>query len=382
MQGIHFKSFVLVVVGFLPFAAAQTEALNYLNQTIDILEHYVEDRDKVDWETLRQEALEQAKDATTTADTYPIIRSIIREKLQDRTSYLHAPLPGGATLAPSDYRLGFRVLLPDWVVVYVFPESPAEQAGMKLGDIVVSVNDKLLSEVDLTPSPLYPDTGARYFECETSYADYCHFLKDIYTPGAKLEMARVGEEHTLQLSIADGEYTTRIPASGWRIGDIGYIEVPPGGIDSDIARSIIAEIDREPTCGWVIDTRRQAGGGLDLMAIYPLWIEASKSTLKQREPPLALLLSRLTHSGGESLATSFEKMVNTRTFGEHTGGNHPSVKKFELSDGAVLGVTLNSGGHQPNVEVKIDWTLFQTENDPVIKAAMEWLMQQPSCQGN
>jgi carboxyl-terminal processing protease len=373
---------VFILIAFASLVNAQEDPVTYINQAIDILEQYIEDSEKFDWTALRQEALESALNAQTMEDTYSIIRSVIRDKIRDRTSYLHTPLPEGATLAPSDYRLGFRVLLPDWVVVYVFPDSSAEQAGMKLGDIIVSVNGKLLSEVDLMPSPLYPDTGARYFECETSYADYCQVLKDIYTPGANLEITRVSEETTLPLSVADGEYTTSIPASGWRIGDIGYIEVPPGGIDSDIARSIIADIDGEPTCGWVIDTRRQAGGGLDLMAIYPLWVEASKSTLKQPEPPLALLLSRLTHSGGESLATSFEKMSNTKTFGEHTGGNHPSVKKFELSDGAVLAVTLNSGGHQPTVEVKLDWTRFQTEDDPVINAATAWLMEQPSCQGN
>jgi hypothetical protein len=32
-----------------------------------------------------------------------------------------------------------------------------------------------------------------------------------------------------------------------------------------------------------------------------------------------------------------------------------------------------------DVEVNNDWTRFQTEDDPVIQAAMTWLIEQPSC---
>jgi hypothetical protein len=83
---------------------------------------------------------------------------------------------------------------------------------------------------------------------------------------------------------------------------------------------------------------------------------------------------------GEYTAEILDAYAYTsNTFGEVTWGNHPIVVPFRLSNKDSLGLTRESGSLTPDVEVKNDWRYFQTENDPVIQAATDWLMQQDSC---
>ena len=373
--------FVSLVIGLASLACAQTEVVDYMNEALDILETTAEYRDGVDWTVLRQDALRQVKEFKATADTYPVIRNILLEDLHDPNGYLHASATSANLSGPLNAEMGFRVLLPDWVIVYIWPGSPADVAGMKAGDRLVSVNGVSVAEVDVSDAPAVPGgAGAVYAECEVGFADYCRLLMQIYTPGSELEVLRLSETLTRHYSLDESEYEGQLFPVGRQFGNIGYVEIPPGGSTATMqaTRAIIDQ--QKESCGWIVDIRRHAGGAYaSFNTIYPLWDAENKTGLPQAQPPIAYLLSHLTYSGGEGLAYILAEQSNTRSFGEHTGGNHPRMGIFTLSDGAVLAVTRVSIRHGPNVEVKNDWTRFQTEDDPVIQAALDWLNNQPSC---
>lgn len=373
---------LLIFMVLVSLVTAQEDPVAYINEATDKLEQKWEKRDTVDWQDIRTRYSEKAENLETIEEIYPTIRELLRE-LGDPWNNLEFPetqyeIPLGET--------GFRVLLPDWVLMYIFDESPAAKAGMQVGDQIIAVNGKPVTARDAWDAPLIPpSSGAIYDSCIFEMAHYCKVLNEIYTPRARLQLKRVGQEKSFIIQVEGQDDLRLMRPLGKRFGDLGYVELPPLKIEEqeyiDVTQQAIQEIDQAFTCGWMVDLRRHAGGlGPFLDAILPLL--DPKSFLVHPRPPVAVLLSPGTASMGENTArdiTSFAEIV--KSFGEQTWGNHPSVIPFKLSNGVKLGITTKSSSITPDIEVKNDWRYFQTEDDPVIQAAMEWLMQQDSCKG-
>lgn len=376
-------SLILAFVGLVSLSFAQTEVADYMNEVLDILQEEARDSGNVAWEDVREDVLGQVEDAETTADTYPVIRKLLAEHLNDRTGYIHAPAPSDAASGPLNAQMGFRVLLPDWVVVYVWPGSPADEAGMRVGDHLVSVNGNPTAKVDVSAVPTVPESaGAVYINCEVGFAEYCDTLYQLYTPGSELEMTRVGEAETQTYSLSEDDYERQLPSTGLRFDDIAYLELPPSGNDetTEANRTFISE-NRE-SCGWIVDLRRHAGGLGYEGELEVLWDAENEAGLLSPMPPTAYLISPLTYSAGENIVGRIMSSPNARGFGEKTGGFHPELAKAILSDGAALVFTKISDDLSPDVEIANDWTRFQTADDPVIQAAVEWLEGQPTCAGD
>jgi carboxyl-terminal processing protease len=77
------KTGVAILIGLLSLAASPPvlapEAANELIAAIDILKTRHMNRDRLDWPRVEAAAFESAKDAKTAADTYPVIRDIIKQ---------------------------------------------------------------------------------------------------------------------------------------------------------------------------------------------------------------------------------------------------------------------------------------------------------------
>jgi C-terminal processing protease CtpA/Prc len=105
--------------------------------------------------------------------------------------------------------------------------------------------------------------------------------------------------------------------------------------------------------------------------------------------PVALLVSPGTQAAAELMLVAFQGRPNIRSFGEPTRGLPTLVTNTVLSDGSVLYVsgansfdrngTIYSSSIAPDVFVETDWSKFGTEQDPVIRAAMDWLQSQSTC---
>lgn len=374
MSMIKLALFFIVLFSF---GAAQDDPIAYLNEAIDKLQNNWEKADTIDWDAIRSEVLAKGEGVQTIEETYPIIRELLRN-LGDSWNYLS--VSGESYEVPRD-QTGFRVMLPDWVLVYVFDESPAAKAGMKVGDQIIAVNGKPVTSRDALNAPRVPTgAGAIYDSCRYATTKYCDLLREIYTPGARLQLRRVGEEKAIIMQVEGQVKWNLMVPIGKRFGNIGYLEFPPLKVEEQefisIVQNQIEEIEQHPICGWIIDLRRHAGG-------EGPFLEALKLLLnKEPQPPVASLLSPNTASMGEYTATYISELAaNSRSFGEETWGNHPIVDSFQIDKKTILRITTYSESIIPDVEVKIDWTRFQTEDDPVIQAATAWLMEQPSCVG-
>jgi len=371
----------------------------YLENALNWIQTYAVFGDDLNWEKVRQQALAYSNNAHTTVDTYPAINYVFR-RLHDDNGGLIEP----DTTAPDDY-IGMRFHGSYSVVIYVDPKSPAERAGVRVGDIVVSFHD--------SPSESQ----------------------------VQMLLRRNGQlgpiEEVVIEKTAPPENAFEPEPTGRRIAAktdwVGYLELPPTsgspipGTYPGRVNQLMRKLDRTPVCGWIIDLRRNdwgdiwsylaalgpmlgegdVGGFLYLDNTQELWsyrdgkvfwanneryeslVEGGIYIPKQKRPPVALLTSDQTNAAGELVLVAFEGREKVRTFGEPTHGLPVLIMQTGLSDGAEMVLsgayatdrkgTRYKGPIYPDENIKTDWSQFGTDQDPVIRAALDWLNTQPEC---
>src|SRR5262249_38948304 len=108
--------------------------------------------------------------------------------------------------------------------------------------------------------------------------------------------------------------------------------------------------------------------------------------LKRAAPPVAVLTGPGTNWTFETAVVAFRGRPNARTFGEPTSGHPIGFKPKQLPDGAQIEVTsafaadrngrVYSGPIPPDQLVAGAKTPVPPEQDPVVRAAVEWLRGQ------
>ena len=378
------------------------EATVYLTAALDYIQKHSVRREQVDWPALRQEVSALVAEAQTSADTYPAIRRAL-ELLGDQHSFFQTPEYIRRIKKGQQQRMGFQMVYPGVWIADVLPGSPAEQAGLHVGDRLETVNGLVIASL----------TREQFYAA-------CRQAPLVFT----LTPATGGDVRTVQVQPATFE-TKRHPW-GRRLGaDFGYLAVPEvlsleAGIPyATEAHQVIREIDQTPTTGWVIDLRNNVGGSLwpMLAGVGPIigegeilgfvapgetwigyyrggraWIEGHEKfssqvddpyVLKRSFPPVAVLTSQLTSSAGELTALAFRGRPHTRSFGEPTVGVPTANDDAELSDEATIYLTTHLGADRtgqaysgpllPDESVSIDWTRLGTDDDPVLELAIHWL---------
>jgi carboxyl-terminal processing protease len=369
----------------------------YLDNTLNWIQTHAVFGSRVDWESVRRQALAYANNPQTTADTYTAIRFVLR-RLNDDNAFLSEP----DSTAPDDY-IGMR--FHHWgaynVVFYVDPNGPADRAGVRVGDFVVSVDDLPSQQVVIL-------------------------------------LRRAGQSRLIRVvldKIAPPENAYNYEPTGRRISTrtakVGYVELPlnngyrvtyPGQV-----HRLMRNLDRTAVCGWIIDLRRNDGGDIwsYLAAIGPIlgegdiggftylddifetwsyrdgkvfWaadkrdeslVEGGIYLPKRKIPPVALLISNYTNAAGELLIVAFEGREKVRTFGEETHGLPTLILETQLSDGAGIYLSgafatdrngkIYRSSILPDENLNTDWSQFGTDKDPVILAALDWLNTKPEC---
>ncbi len=376
-------------------AEAPTAALDYLRQALDFIAANAVQRDTVDWTQERAAALARATGASpvqSTADTYPIIRGVLRD-LHDHHSQLLDPTAAAQLAQGMSSGTGLLALPqgPDWVVVQVVPESPADRAGVRVGDTLL---------------------GSR--------------------PSAtQLHVRRAGQSAPIDIDVTPGRFSTFVAPQTRALGTVGYVRLPgftgtPQQADAYVAaaRAGMAALEPTTTCGWMVDLRTNTGGnGYPMNAAIAMlmpdgpggaFVAGSSrqpwsfkdgqfvaaagvqsfglpppGPLVQADAPVAVLTGPLTGSSGEWVLVSFLGRPRTRSFGSPTAGVPTANTVKPMPDGALLVLTVALDADRtgqvydaaipPDQPVQPDWTAFGTDADPVIQAAQEWLQQQPSC---
>ncbi|MDJ0727020.1 MAG: S41 family peptidase [Prochloraceae cyanobacterium] len=353
---------------------------------------------QVDWQQKRQELL--SKEYISKESAYRAIKASLRELGDPYTRFLtpeeYESLNARTTgeLSGIGIEMQFNPLNGDLEVVGTVENSPAEQAGIKVGDKIVSINGKPTSLMSL----------------EQASAE----VQGEIGTDVKLEISRKGqkpfESVVKRAQIELTSVTYKIRSEGRT--KVGYIKL--NEFNSHSAKQMnlaITNLKKKNVAGFVLDLRDNPGGLLfSSVDIARMWLDRgtivyindrkggerkfSANNTALTDLPLVVLVDGNSASSSEILAGALQdnkraKIVGTRTYGKGTVQSvHP------LSDGSGLVLTIskyyppsrvdiNKYGIKPDIEQNLpadsqlnltaNPALFGTNADPQYLAALDLL---------
>jgi len=416
-------------------ARGQDVALN--QQTFDAAwtiirdSHWDPDFNGVDWNAVRNELRPQAAAAESSAE----LRQVLNEMIGRLGQSHFAVWPSGTleSLGARDDDApagggdpGFETVLLDdrFVVSRVDPDGPAAVAGVQPGWIVERVGDVDVGDVEL------PDLDSIDHHALMTEAQRGMDRRLSGRPGSRMSLVMLDAEdqmHELSVRLAepDGRVSqfgnmppmfarldSRVlhPDVDIAVGLIGFnIWLPllaqpfDGAIDEmRDARGIILDLRGNPgglggmvmgIGGHFVDeqvslgTMRTRNDELNFVA-NPRRTNSSGERVEPFDGPLAILVDNTSASTSEVFAGGLQAIGRARIFGQRTmGAVLPSLIE-ELPNGDMLqhafadfivsetGIRLEGRGVIPDEEIQITRQELLRGRDPVLDAAIEWIVRQ------
>ena len=272
------------------------------------------------------------------------------------------------------------------IVYHPIPDSPADKAGIKAGDIIASVN------------------GVEY-----SYDDFntiADHIKGEVGTKVKLVIERDGKK--LDFEIVREKIETNPITSKMLEKNIGYLNLP--SFDKDVSKKLKEKIDdliEKGAKSLILDLRNNGGGMVDecteitdffldkdkiIMTTKDKKGNVQKSVTKNKklyEIPLVILVNENTASASEILTGALKDNNRTKVIGTKTYGKGVIQSVFNLSDGSGLkittaeyftpnGIEINKKGITPDIQVKLPDTVksvysVEEKDDTQLKKAVEEL---------
>jgi len=338
--------------GSLPMSADDSispAAAAYLDAALKVMQENSFHKDKIDWPQIRRQTLSQAAGAQTPVDTYPAIRFALA-KLGDHHSYLQLT----QELAREEALRQPKLADPS-----AMPKPPARKQTFPF------------------PSP---------------------FRTRRVPEGA---MVMTSPRPVAQVVVPSFASDDRKDQDGFAAK----------------IQDVIAGLSSRNPCGWIVDLRGNGGGNIWAMLAgvgpilgegewggkryyengragvrddpqNPYYVKTSGTPVRlEGSPPAAVLIDRDTGSSAEGIAIAFRTRSDTRFFGELTYGAATGTFPYNLSDGAriylVVGAMVDRNGREypdgiaPDEEILSEATI--STNDPVLRAASEWVSGQKAC---
>lgn len=270
------------------------------------------------------------------------------------------------------------------VVVDMFKDSPAEKAGLKVGDIIIKIDGE--------------DFGGK------SSTDMSNYVKS--SKNSKVVLTIIRDEETMELDVerkkieipyVSGEVITKNDTK------IGYIDISLfSSTIYDQFKRELEELEKENISGLVIDVRGNSGGYLsgvtDILnlflkkgdVIYQLESGNKKqikkdTTKEKRDYPVAVLVNGGSASASEILASAIKESYNGFVVGTKTYGKGTVQQTTTLPDGSMVKYTvqkwltpngnwINEVGVEPTDTVELDISYAENpimENDNQLQKALE-----------
>ena len=266
----------------------------------------------------------------------------------------------------------------------MFKDSPAEKAGLKVGDIIIKIDGE-----DFVG------------KSSTDMSNYVKFSKN-----SKVVLTIIRDEETMELDVerkkieipyVSGEVITKDDMK------IGYIDISLfSSTIYDQFKRELEKLEKENISGLVIDVRGNSGGYLsgvtDILnlflkkgdVIYQLENGNKKqikkdTTKEKRDYPVAVLVNGGSASASEILASAIKESYNGFVVGTKTYGKGTVQQTTTLPDGSMVKYTVqkwltpngnwvNEVGVEPTDTVELDISYAENpimENDNQLQKALE-----------
>lgn len=275
-------------------------------------------------------------------------------------------------------------------VVSLVEDSPAQKAGVMIGDHLLAVNGKSVEKMGTSEiSGMIAELADKEFE---------------------LSVSSGGEEKTLTIK-SDVIFSDPIEYEMLEGGSIGYVRIK--NFEAKSGEGLVSAVDtliEQGAQSLVFDVRCNPGGLLSelltaldhLLPEGDMFVSADKSgkeTVRSSDAesvslPMAVLIDANTYSAAEFFAAALSEYDMAVLVGEQTTGKSRSQINLELSDGSAVHLSTNryltpnrvdlteAGGLTPDIELEMDEELLpyftagvlEKERDEQLKAAVEALV--------
>ena len=276
------------------------------------------------------------------------------------------------------------------IITNIFKDSPAEKAGLKIGDIITSVDGKTIIGMPIE--------------------DVLTKIKGPAGTSVKLTVNRNGSILTFTITRAKLNLDTVIPIPGYTNklpDDIGYISIYQF-TDSTAAEfdKIFAETMAKKPKGLILDLRDNPGGYLDSAynilghfiktgkTIINLKINGKNQTkasdgkgeFQDAKIPLIVLVNEGTASAAEVVAGALQDYKVGKLLGETTYGKGTVQEATTYTDGSFFKLTIahwmtplqrniDQVGLTPDITVKTSKSDFLGQTDSQLDQALKELSQ-------
>ncbi|MEZ4678078.1 MAG: S41 family peptidase [Caldilineaceae bacterium] len=257
-----------------------------------------------------------------------VTRPLTPEQLADQQRSITGSFSGiGAQLGVEDQ-------LP--IIVAPFDGSPTLQAGVKAGDVIISVDGEDVTSLSLT-------------EIATDYAAP-------KGPEVTLTLYRRATESSLDITIVRGEI--KIPAVAWTMvpgTDVALLRLTQFNANAqDELVPALQSIQSEGATGLIVDIRNNPGGlltqaiGVTSQFLTEGNVLQEENAAGQRKPypvedggvapdiPLVVLINPGSASSSEIFAGAIQDHKRGTLIGETTFGTGTVLQTFQLEDGSAL----------------------------------------------
>lgn len=332
----------------------------------NILDSYVE---KVDGSDLIDEAIKAMYEHLGDPYTSYLDKNTT-ETLEEQ---LNGEYQGIGVEISKEYTTGYIL------VIDVFKNSPADEAGLKPGDLISSVNGE--------------NTATKSAE------EVSNLIKGSQSENVKIGYIRDEEERTTTV-VVKNVIIPSIQAENFDGVGYIYIETFSNKTYSQF-KEALENLENEKIKSLIIDVRDNTGGYLDAATkIAELFIEKGKiiyqlekqgkidrvhkdETEEKRNYEVAILINSNSASASEILAAALKESYGAKLIGEISYGKGTVQETEKLENGEMLkyttaywltpnGMKINNVGLIPDIEVKLgEYDTYSYEVDTQLQKAIE-----------
>ena len=259
-------------------------------------------------------------------------------------------------------------------IVRVFPNTPAEAAGLRLGDYIVSVDHNPVSGVD----------GRSYNEAVSMIRG---------EDGTQVLITVLRGDELLDIPVTRGNVSISYASYQTLPGNIGYVNITQfTGNASSVFHEAVESFKQQNVRGMIIDLRNNPGGLLDQVVniadellptgviVYIKERDGNRHDFYSNESmydaPLVVLVNDMSASASEILASAVQAFGRGTIMGETTYGKGivQSLVTYK-DDNAGIQLTTSSYydaldrcphkvGVKPDIEVALEGDTIPLEPDP------------------
>jgi carboxyl-terminal processing protease len=270
------------------------------------------------------------------------------------------------------------------VVVSTFRDQPAEEAGLRRGDIVLQVDDTPIENMSI-------------YEAIT-------LIRGPAGTPVLLTVLREGEE-PFEVEVTRARIDIPVVESEMREDGIAYVQMFDFSTDaSEKLNDALQEMSEQEAQGLILDLRGNPGGWLheavltagiflpkdELVLIERLKDGTERPFRTSEQPtapniPMVVLVDGGSASASEIVAGALQDQGRATLIGEKTFGKGSVQIPHQLSNGAELRVTIarwftpndraiHGEGLEPDITVELSAEDFEAELDPQLDRAAQYLL--------